>query len=243
MNWFRTGESAKKALVREQARREELSKQQSTGDRVFRFYLPSKTTTKLTFLDAPTHPQGFTFPFIFKEHQIKMNGSWRNWFTCLAVVGEGGIRQRCPLCEDGDTPTIVSAYTVIDHSEWEKDGKTHKDEIKLFVCKMVTHEKLEAQMAKRGTLRGAQYEVTRGSGDKSANCGDTFDFEGFIDLGQYGNPAPMDYFAAFAPLTPEAMSRAVFGGKVEEPKNQQSAQQSAKPQEQPVAAEGKKVSW
>lgn len=236
MNWYRTGDSAKKAIEAEQHRRDEAASQRGSSGKLFRFYLPVKTTTQITFLDGPTHPQGFPSPFIFKEHQVKLNGHWRNWFTCLAVPGPNGVRGRCPAEDAGDNSALVSAYTIIDHSRWEKDGKIHENEVKLFVCKMATHERLASQAIKRGgSLRGCRYEVTRGSGDKSVNVGDVFDYEGMTDLSLYGNPQPADYFKEFAPKSLNEML-SVFGGA---PGNEGAGREN----EEPVPQESKKVVW
>jgi hypothetical protein len=55
-----------------------------------RFWMPPGSEKVLIFLDDE--------PFVFWEHNLKLNGSWRNWFTCLAPMG-----MECPLCKLADT--------------------------------------------------------------------------------------------------------------------------------------------
>jgi len=131
---------------------------------VSRFWLPSDKSTHIVFLDDN--------PPIIEEHQLKINGDWRNWYTCLRMLGE-----TCPLCEAGDKPYTVGFYTVMDMTEWEDSkGKKHQYELKLFPAKFKTLQVLKRLSAKRESLAGAMFEVYRSSSD-APNTGDVFDYE------------------------------------------------------------------
>lgn len=132
---------------------------------VNRFWLPADSNAKIVFLDDN--------PPIIEEHQLQIDGDWRNWFTCLRMVGEA-----CPICENLDNKAYtVGFYTIIDTSEWkDKSGKTHKNELKLFPAKFKTLQVLKRLSAKRGSLEGCVFEVYRSTTD-APNTGDVFDFE------------------------------------------------------------------
>lgn len=132
---------------------------------VNRFWLPADSTAKIVFLDDN--------PPIIEEHQLQIDGDWKNWFTCLRMVG-----QTCPICDNLDNKAYtVGFYTVLDMSEWiDKSGKTHKNELKLFPAKFKTLQVLKRLSAKRGSLEGCVFEVYRSTSD-APNTGDVFDFE------------------------------------------------------------------
>lgn len=132
---------------------------------VNRLWLPADSSTRIVFLDDD--------PPIIEEHQVKIDGDWRHWFTCLRILGEA-----CPICDGTDNkPSTVGFYTVIDLAEWtDKRGGTHKNEVKLFPAKFKTLQVLKKLSSKRGSLEGAMFEVTRTSSD-APNTGDVFDYE------------------------------------------------------------------
>ena len=132
---------------------------------VNRFWLPADSTAKIVFLDDN--------PPIIEEHQLQIDGDWKNWFTCLRMVGEV-----CPICENLDNKAYtVGFYTILDMSEWvDKSGKTHMNELKLFPAKFKTLQVLKRLSAKRGSLEGCVFEVYRSTSD-APNTGDVFDFE------------------------------------------------------------------
>jgi len=237
MNWFKTGNAAKEAATKEMNRQNEARRAFNEGGPskfgMFWFRLPVDTKTTITFLDGPEHPAGFQTPFVFKDHHLKIDGKWGHHFTCLAVEGENGVVGHCPLCEAGDKPSVVAAYTIIDHTYWKKGDTEHKDELKLFVCKMGVQDKLMNQMVKRGTLRGKKYEVRRGNDSQSANTGEDFDYEGEVDLAQFNNPQPADYFKEFAPKTMEELYKAIHGA----------AASTAAQTHKEVTAKGKDIKW
>lgn len=202
MSWYSTGEQADKKsadeLDRQQVAREEASK-----NRFYRFWMPAGAEQHITFVDAAVAAEGYDLPFVFYEHQLKLNGDWKNWFTCL---GEG-----CPLCAAGDRPALVAAYTIIDHNEWkDKKGNVHKDELKLFMAKPAVNKMLRKAASKKGgSLRGWRAEVVRNTSD-SPNTGDSFDFEEHRELSD--DILPPDYRELFAPKEAAELEKVIGGG-------------------------------
>lgn len=162
-----------------------------------RFWLPSDGTSKIVFLDDN--------PPIVEEHQIQIDGDWRNWFTCLRMVGES-----CPICDKLDSkPYTVGFYTVLDTTEWkDKQGRVHKNEIKLFPAKFKTLQVLKRLSAKRGSLDGCMFEVYRSSSD-APNTGDVFDFEKKLSMDEIlaMNPEakPLNYAEILEPKSSSEM--------------------------------------
>ncbi len=179
-SWFRTGDEAADDVEKEMAGRQEA------GDgKLFRFWMPPGDQ-HITFVDDDTqkHPAGFGYPFLVTEHQLQIGGDWKNWFTCVkGMKGPDGKPMRCPLCDSGDKPSHVAAYTVIDHNEWtsKKDGKVHKDEVKLYVVKSKVLKTIRKMSRKKEGLRGLYCELGRGSSD-DPNSGNDFDVEKRVKL-------------------------------------------------------------
>lgn len=140
---------------------DEENKRQSAPRAPRRWYLPAETTDHLTFVSD--------LPFTFKEHNLKLDGHWRNWFTCL---GPG-----CPLCKSGNDAYLAAAWLAVDHGSWtDNDGNEHKDEPRLFVAKARVAARLKKKRERTGTLSGTRWEVYR-SGKMAPNTGDQFDHE------------------------------------------------------------------
>ena len=159
---------------------------------VNRFWLPPEKSAKIVFLDDN--------PVILDEHQVKLNGRWNNFFTCLRQLG-----QNCPLCDELDNrPATTGFYTIIDTSEWtDSRGNKHVNEKKLFAPKFKTLQMLKRLSKKRGSLQGCVFDVYRTSAD-SYNVGDVFDYEGKLDEEQIKklnkDIAPFDYAEILKPL-------------------------------------------
>lgn len=205
-DWFFTGDDAEKYLKQEAKRQEveEKRRKEDQKNKVYRFYLPVGAETQITFVDDITHPDGYRLPFVVKEHQVQLRGDWKNWFTCLADIRTSvGESKECPPCKIGNFPSVISAYTVIDHSVWEdKKGKVHQDEIKLFAAKSKTVKQLEKFLAKYGTLRGLKFDVSRTDSQKAA-VGDTFIVDEQVELKP--DIQPLDYKAIFQPKSVEEL--------------------------------------
>lgn len=160
-----------KEIAREKLRQDEYDKKKENS--VYRFWMPKDTEKEITFLDGVVAPDGSFNFHSYYEHNIQMNGSWKNWFVCLAQEEQ----QPCPLCEAGDTARFVGVFSVIDHSEWtDKKGVKHKDELKLYVAKLTTLKLLRKWATKKNGLVGWRVEVSRSDKDNSPAIGDSFEF-------------------------------------------------------------------
>ena len=211
--WYQTGEAgakrAKKIDKEQKARRE-----QTRGPR--RFWLESDTAAKVTFLDTPK--------FFFHEHNLKLEGRFFNYFTCLQDF------DTCPICESGDRPSYVVAGTILSHKEWEdNDGNKHKIQKQLFVAKGRARQKLLRQIEKRDDdLAFCVYEHARGSSPTEANTGEDVEFikrlkksqvKSLIPQSILGDDEtatdymkPFDYSDVFKPLTAKEL-RDIVGGE------------------------------
>ena len=162
-----------------------------------RFWMPEKTERKIIFLTD-------VVKLIIYEHNMRLNGHWRNWCTCLKM-----LKIPCPLCEAKNVSRYqVAPYSVIDLEEFtDKKGVKHANQRRLLMAKSVTYEKLMRQHKKRQekgqSLVGAVYTVARLSGKKSCGCGDEFEFEEMVDLkdlqAEKIETAEFDYFKLLKP--------------------------------------------
>jgi len=162
-------------------------------DFVPRFWLPSEKETKIVFLDDN--------PPIIEEHQLKIGGDWRNWVTCLRMIGES-----CPVCDVlGDKPYTVGFYTILDLSEFtDRQGQQRKNEKKLLPAKFKALKMLKRYSQKRGGLQYCVFDVTRSSAD-GFNIGDIYDFEDKLKPAQVKklneDIEPYDYGEILKPKT------------------------------------------
>lgn len=116
-------------------------------------------------------------PVGFWEHQVKINGDWRNWFTCLK---ENGISKRCPLCQHGEYKAYyVGALTIIDRSSYEnKKGEQITDSKRLLMAKSEMLGRFELMASKRGgELYGTEWSVCRTGANQAPSIGDYWDFQ------------------------------------------------------------------
>lgn len=169
VKWAKKGEAAVAAIAQDEEQKKlEAAKRQ----KLWRFYLKSGDKAQITFVDGDVTPEGHLDALMYREHMVFHNGKWDN-FVCVADD------EPCPLCESGDTPTLVAALTIIDHREVDSTknkGTVYKDTPKLFVFKPATFKILQAMAVKRNGLANCTFEITR-TGDKAAAVGDVFDFE------------------------------------------------------------------
>lgn len=166
--FLQKGKAAHAAIEKEESA---AAARRAQSDQPRRFWIPDGKETQITFLDGALDDDGLLDAVTYWEHQLKINGNWRNWFACTQ------LDEPCPICDGTDSqPSLVSVFTIIDHTEWkDSNGKVHKDEKRLFVCKRETFRRLQKIAAKKGGLVGVTFDVSR-NGDKSPGVGDTFDF-------------------------------------------------------------------
>lgn len=144
---------------------------QATANGPNRFWMPENSSKEFLFIDDD--------PFMIHEHNPQMNGSWKNWITCLQ-----GVSDSAPCCEALGTKSRYACwyFTVVDLSSWtDKKGNVYKNEIKFFPAKLKTAQKFERKKKERGSLVGSIYRASR-DGQKSSSVGDEFEFVREADL-------------------------------------------------------------
>lgn len=220
MSWYTTGKESEKRFDEEERRREEAKKAREEGY-IKRWWMPATPADEdgahLVFIDDLKHPEGFSTPFTYEEHNLHLNGHWRNWFTCLAgQKDDDGKPIVCPICASGDKPALVAAYTVMNKDSYpKKDGSTGNpdgNELCLFVCKSQVQKTLRRAAKKRKGLRGWQVELTRTSGE-APNTGDNFEFDEKVTLPK--DVQPFNYLEILAPKTVEELEKILSGGSQE----------------------------
>ncbi len=120
-------------------------------------------------------------PACIHEHNPNMNGSWRNWITCIKDFNPDN-----PVCCQvlgHDTRYYVGYFTVVDLTEWkDTKGNIHKNEIKLLGAKLKTLKLLQAKKeGKEGRLAGRLYRVMR-TDKQSPSCGNDFEYTRDVDM-------------------------------------------------------------
>lgn len=173
-----------------------------------RFWLPVGESATLTFLDSAG--------FYFYEHQVKKDGHWRNWYTCVR-----DFEPECPLCDAGHQSSYVTAYTVIDHREYvsQKDGKRYGNIKKLFVAKRNVNKKLVRRRDEDldGDLTFAVLKFTRDTRDDPSTGSDIVVRKKLTreevlrfkpaEMSEAEWLAPINYIEVFKPLTVDQLRR------------------------------------
>lgn len=139
-------------------------------DEIQRHWMAPDDEHVITFLSGIVEGGIFVDVPMWYEHQLYLDGNWRNWFVCV------NEEEPCPICEGGDQSKLVAGFTIIDHTPFTtKDGKVYKDNIKILVCKAGSLKILQKLAIKRKGLQGCTFDVSR-TADDAANVGDMFDF-------------------------------------------------------------------
>lgn len=200
MGWFKSGEAAQKAVNDELVNREMNRKPP-------RFWMKAGQEAEIVFIDD----EGITF----YEHNLQLNDSWGNYFTCLKS-DEGGDK-RCPLCESRYNNYLVTLYSVIDCTKFtDKKGVVRQNEKKILAVKSEVAKKIiRKKAAQKGSLIGCKFTVFRTTAE-SANSGDDFEFVERCDLMKFAGqdglpPKAFDYEKFYKPDTYESLAR--FAGK------------------------------
>jgi hypothetical protein len=141
-----------------------------------RFWIPTGQSREIVFIDS--------LPAVFKEHNAKLNGSWKNWLTCAApYMSDGDL---APCCSIIGEPYQVAMYTIIDCSSWtDKKGNSRQYEIKVLPAKYKTAMKLKRKngdlQPEGKSLSGRLYKVVRET-DKSPSVGDEYEYVRDVDV-------------------------------------------------------------
>jgi len=112
-------------------------------------------------------------PVCIHEHNPKMNGTYRNWMTCLQ-----GVYDEVVCCQrlGPKSRYYVGYVTAVDCSEWkDQRGNMHQYEMRLVPMKLRSLKKFRRKKDDRGSLVGTMWRLTR-EDDNAANIGDDWDF-------------------------------------------------------------------
>ena len=104
MSFLKKGKDARKEAKVVDAQR----KQREEENKVFRFFVKRGTERRITFLDGELDEDGELSMTMYYEHNLYMNGNWRNFFVCT-----GNEEEPCPICEEGKMPAMVAARMQI----------------------------------------------------------------------------------------------------------------------------------
>jgi hypothetical protein len=216
MNFLKTG-----AAVHEAMKKDDL--QRAAAFQPFRFWLKKNAETRITFVDGHVEG-GLLIPGVaFQEHMLKRPGGGFDNLCCTQESEE------CPICQDGDRPSLVFALTIIDHTQWkDKEGKTHDHQRRLFVCKGDSFKRLQMKATKPAPgsnsqepmgLTGVTFNVSR-IGEKSPGVGTDFDFVSKNTAQEIAHGCnmkmedvqPLDYAKVITYLTADELRKLGHGG-------------------------------
>ena len=137
-----------------------------------RFWFPVGGTRELVFVDDAS--------FQIHEHNPRISGDSKNWFTCLSGVADDVVC--CRLLNRSFPKYLAGYYTVVETSATtDKKGNTHQYGIKLLDAKFNTLKKFEQKQADRVAqdgvgMAGSLYKTSR-TGEKSPACGEDYEFQ------------------------------------------------------------------
>jgi len=170
-----------------------IEERKAQSGKLWRFRMKAGETKKVIFLDDN--------PPIIEEHQLKLDGKWGNFYTCLKNLG-----QTCPLCEAGDRPATTGFYTVIDRTEYtvqrgDNAGQKRADQLRVMAVKFKGLKQFKKFSAKYKGLAGCEFEADRTS-DKAASVGDMFvleekhDEDALLDIINAQRQQPIEHLSA-----------------------------------------------
>ena len=188
----------------------------SGGSKQRRFWMKEGKETRVIFIDGVPN-------YRFHEHQLPLDGDFRNWFTCLKDLDPEG----CSLCDYAAAhldkqgkPThgryLVGMFNVIDRTEWtDGDGNTHKDEVKILPVNITMLKRFKKRAERYGgSLAGREFIVSRSS-KKMANIGDDWEHVGGVDLSKF-KYEPFDIKEVCAPKSHADLMKVVKALGVDE---------------------------
>jgi len=117
-------------------------------------------------------------PFCIKEHNAKVNGSWRNHHTCMENVSE----EACHSCETlGERSRAFTGYlTTVDCSlSVDRKGNKYQFEVMLVGGKLSQLKKWKRKKEDKGSLVMTKWKVHR-EDDQKPSTGDEWEFDGEV---------------------------------------------------------------
>lgn len=238
-NWFETGVEG---VEREKVERE---KKRLVP---WRFFLKVGQSCRIVFLDDFTRTRAVELPgsgevvkqpivpFCFNEHNLTVDGDWKNWYTCIAKIDPP-----CPICSAGHYKYYIGMYSVL--ASYEGDNGVERWTKKLFACKIDGIERVrlkQAQYKKDGRIPDGQFQfgmfhVSRAS-ERSVVTGDDLEFikrltreevAKLLPQPQQGQEPisidPYDYMKLFAPKPKTELDELLRSNRVQPPRKKGSA--------------------
>lgn len=221
---FRGAAGAKRAeaeKTKQDTRRQQARDQATTPLKPFRLYLKSGDTKEIVILDDALEDLFFTY-----EHNLKnpQSGYWDIYTGCTKE------NQVCPVCEGTNRESYYALMlSVIDFTPYtDRKGVEHEFSRKLMCVKPAQIGKFLRFVKKKGTLRGAVFELSR-DGDSDPQIGNDIEFVEFMEedeLSSYERTwedregklhtedcsEVYDYDALFPAVTNEELAKFVGGG-------------------------------
>lgn len=160
MSWYNTGFDG-------------ISKEEKRQENKYgppRLYLKADTSREVVFVDST--------PMCVYEHNPNIAGTYQNWFTCVQ-----GIHDDVVCCQKlgPDSRYYCGYLTIVDTSLWEDArGVRHQYGLKLVQGKFQTLKRWKRKADDR-SFAGCLYKTTRDT-DKSASCGDEWEFRREVDM-------------------------------------------------------------
>lgn len=139
------------------------------------FWMPADEAKILVFLDNE--------PSCIHEHNPKMNGSWKNWLTCIRDVYPDDPACCETLAADYQR-YYVGYFTVIDCTKWkDKKGNIYQFELKLYGAKLKTLKLLQTKTKEDwGELITGKVIKVRRTSSKDASVGNDFTVDREADM-------------------------------------------------------------
>lgn len=171
MNFLKSGDEGRKFFEEEKQRQKEQAEKGNV--REWRFKLAQSSTGYIVFLD--------NIDVFLLEHQYSktFNGkiNYYNYETCIRDI-EG----ECPLCDNGNTASLVSVASIVDFTEYtKKDGTKTGPKKKIIVLKKGGTERFLRKQEKQEGLKYKKFEIYRSSDQKGEATGTEADFEKEVD--------------------------------------------------------------
>lgn len=160
-SWYNQGSDG---IEKEQHRLDDL-----TGPG--RLWIPGGESKEGVFVDDEM--------FCIYEHNPKIDGGYRNWFTC----GQG-VHDEVVCCQKLGPKSryYVGFLTWVDCSKWtDQRGNTHQYEMRLMPLKMKSMKKFKRKKDDKGSLISTYWRLTREE-DQSPQVGDDWEFKRDVDM-------------------------------------------------------------
>lgn len=164
------GAEGRKMMEREaQTQHRRAEQRKSQYGMPFKFFMKPGESKRIFILDD--EPDFFRYEHLMKDPQTGKYG------LCTGCVKED---DNCPACEADEKDSYYVMYlTILDLTPFTSKQGEVKFSRKLLPVKLSQQKKFIRRWEKEGTLRGAEFTMTR-DGDKDARIGNDIEFEGMV---------------------------------------------------------------